>query len=131
METRLATKKKGAASTTSSKSVPSGYGPLSNGFLLGQGISGNPLIYSLTYKGKRLLWWAAPAAQIDDFVYTGDREDDIKECTRLHGCPGGYTWHHTGHPIDEQHGTMQLVPTDEHSKIPHWGGVAISLGKLS
>lgn len=123
-------KSRGAQGTTATLGVPSGYTRLSNAFLLSKGIEGNPEIYHTEYNGKKLLWWGNPSVQIDDFVYFGDRDADIRECTRLKGCPSGYTWHHTGCPAEEDHGTMQLVPTNEHSKIPHWGGVAISLGKL-
>jgi hypothetical protein len=86
-------------------------------------------IFVKIYRKHLFLWWAEPEYQIDDFVYLGDRDSDIKDCNQI--CEKkGYTWHHTGYPHSEQSGTMQLVPTDEHAAIKHWGGVSIAAGKL-
>lgn len=91
-------------------------------------------IYVMEFKGKILLWWKEPAMQIDDFVYTGDRQKDIDECNvalRKDGrnLDARHTWHHTGYPTEQTHGTMQLVPTEEHACLPHIGGMAISKGQ--
>lgn len=103
-----------------------------------KGLAGQPVdeeeIYVMEFKGKILLWWKDPAMQIDDFVYTGDRQKDIDECNialRKSGLnlDARYTWHHTGYPTLQTHGTMQLVPTEEHACLPHIGGVAISKGQ--
>jgi hypothetical protein len=92
---------------------------------------GNPGgIYAKLYKKKVFLWWQAPAAQVDDYVYFGNRDEDIKDLQANHQDLKGYTWHHTGYPHEESAGTMQLVPTDEHEALPHVGGVAISQGKI-
>jgi len=97
---------------------------------MGQGVDTDAKIYERQVtladgKSGRLLWWEYPLAQIDDFVYCGDRDEDIASCNHTRS-QSGYTWHHAGWPIDEQKGTMQLVPTDEHSNLGHVGGVVIS-----
>ena len=85
------------------------------------GLSGQAVeeseIYVKEYNGKIFLWWAKPLCQIDDFLYFGDRDEDIDECNKTM-MKSGYTWHHTGWPPDEQQGTMQLVPTGDHSVLP-------------
>lgn len=91
-------------------------------------------IWVMEYKGKILLWWEKPKLQIDDFVYTGSSKRDIDDCNAQMARQMGnldvrYTWHHTGYPPEETHGTMQLVPTDEHESLTHIGGAAISQGK--
>jgi len=101
------------------------------------GLVGQPVdeteIWVKEYKGKILLWWTKPKLQIDDFTYFGDGQQDIEACNaemaqHMRGISGSYTWHHTGYPIEESGGTMQLVPTNEHSSLPHIGGAAISKG---
>jgi hypothetical protein len=53
-------------------------------------------------------------------------------CRHAHDCKiqkdeGGYTWHHTGYPQDDEAaGYMQLVPKDEHAAISHYGGASIA-----
>lgn len=83
-------------------------------------------IYAKLIEGRVYLWWKNPNKVVDDFVYFGDRDTDISELNRKHGAIAGYTWHHTGHPLNESYGTMQLVPTDEHCNLPHVGGIFIS-----
>jgi hypothetical protein len=121
------------------KGVPDGYTRLDffnstvNKYGKFPGLSGRAVhekgIYVRVYKGKILLWWEKPACQIDDFVYYGDRQQDIDHCDTVM-MKGGYTWHHTGQPPEEASGTMQLVPTSEHSVLSHVGGVAISQGRI-
>ena len=132
-------RKKGGAATANPKGVPSDYTRLDffnstkNKYGKYSGLSGQAVdesgIYVKEYNGKILLWWASPACQIDDFVYYGDRQKDIDHCDTVMK-KHNHTWHHTGEPAEESYGTMQLVPTDEHSVIPHVGGAAISLGKI-
>jgi hypothetical protein len=104
-----------------------------------KGLSGRVVaedgIWVLEYKGKILLWWEKPAYQIDNFIYTGESKGDIDACyakighKKMEALGSKHTWHHTGYPAEESHGTMQLVPTDEHESLTHIGGAAISLGK--
>ncbi len=114
---------------------PQGFTLVGKYELMGQSVDTNAKIYQrqATLKnGKkgRLLWWEYPLHQIDDFVYTGDRDTDIRDCNAKMQATG-YTWHHAGWPIDEQQGTMQLVPTDEHAALGHIGGVLISKGEVA
>lgn len=122
--------------------IPSGYTRLDvfnstiNKYGKYSGLSGQPVdesgIWVKEFNGRILLWWATPTKQIDDFVYTGDSQMDIDACNAATGgIVAGYTWHHTGHPAEESYGTMQLVPTNEHDKLPHVGGSAISKGKYA
>jgi len=83
-------------------------------------------IYVKIYSGRVFLWWENPHRQIDDFVYTGDSAEDIKDCNAEAGSKSGYTWHHTGYPHEESSGTMQLVPTAEHGILPHTGGAYLA-----
>jgi len=87
-------------------------------------------IYVKAYDGtKVLLWWASPKAQIDNFTYQGSSKDDISLCSGTRGYPTGYTWHHTGYPANDMiSGTMQLVPTVEHSALKHIGGCFFAYG---
>ena len=129
----------GGGSTSNPKGVPSDYTRLdwfnstTNKYNKYSGLSGQAIdetgIYVKEYKGKILLWWADPACQIDGFAYYGDRQADIDHCDTVMR-KNGYTWHHTGEPPEESNGTMQLVPTAEHSVLPHVGGMAISEGRI-
>jgi hypothetical protein len=92
-------------------------------------------IWVKEHKGKILLWWEKPEHQFDNFFYSGKSQEDIDACyaklghQKMEALGSGYTWHHTGYPTEESYGTMQLVPTHEHSALTHIGGAAISQGK--
>jgi hypothetical protein len=132
MTTRSSTKAAAAPTGVVHSPPPPGFALVGKYVLMKQGVDKDAKIYQKTVtladgKSGTLLWWEYPLYQIDDFVYHGDRQTDINDCNRK--CEKeGYTWHHTGWPIDEQHGTMQLVPTDEHSVLGHVGGIVISKG---
>ena len=128
---------------TAKKGIPSGYVSLAQfnktvnvygkySGLKGTGVDENSIYVKLVnIKGKGLqpfLWWAKPAAQVDDFVYTGSPKEDIEDCEISHGSKSGYTWHHTGDTENATCGTMQLVPTDEHSRLSHYGGSYLAYG---
>jgi hypothetical protein len=77
-----------------------------------------------TPNGRTMLWWLSPLKQVDDFVYFGNREEDIADLNQYPGGEAGYTWHHTGYPLNNNAaGTMQLVPTKEHQRISHVGAL--------
>ncbi len=123
--------------TTQVKGVPEGYLNLNDfdkatsfRYALASRV-GNPTeIFAKLFNDKVFLWWSKPAKQVDEFVYFGDRADDIKHCNSTYGSKSDYTWHHTGYPQEESYGTMQLVPTEEHDALPHYGGVYISKGEF-
>jgi hypothetical protein len=83
-------------------------------------------IYVKVHLDRVFLWWAYPYKQIDNFIYTGKTAEDIKDCNSEKGWKSGYTWHHTGYPHSEVCGTMQLVPTSEHSALYHTGGAYLA-----
>lgn len=68
------------------------------------------------------LFWIAPLWTIRGFTYQGSRARDIAECKKTKD-EQGYTWHHVGdYNPSTNKGTMQLVPTVEHSAWGHYGG---------
>lgn len=92
---------------------------------------GNPTeIFAKLVNDKVFLWWSKPEMQVEEFIYFGNRDKDIEDCNSTYGSKSGYTWHHTGYPHEVEYGTMQLVPTDEHNALPHYGGVYISKGEF-
>lgn len=131
MKLRSAKRKDRSSSGSQRRDAPPGYSPISKSYkssLRGKvgGSTENEIYYKL-YKGKVLLWWVYPLEQIDDFVYFGDRQDDIDDCDS-HRRESGYIWHHTGYPHEEASGVMQLVPRTEHEALPHYGGIFLSKG---
>lgn len=60
---------------------------------------------------------------------TGNRAHDsalANEAAGLTSTPKGYTWHHHQDGV-----TMELVPRDLHTAVPHTGGAAVIRGKVS
>lgn len=98
-------------------------GLLANIFRGDNTLAGKVAVYR-TRSNRTMLWWVRPLRQVDNFVYTGDRQDDIDDLDATVGSRRGYTWHHTGYPLnDRSAGTMQLVPTEEHRAIAHVGAI--------
>src|SRR5262249_22407295 len=62
-----------------------------------------------------------------DIQYTGSRKADFAAANKAAGyttTPKGYTWHHVdNYNATTNTGTMQLVQTDAHQAISHYGGV--------
>jgi A nuclease of the HNH/ENDO VII superfamily with conserved WHH len=125
------------------KGVPSGYVTLAEfnkttnvygkySGLKGTGVDETGIYVKLAKipgKGPQpFLWWAKPAAQADNFVYLGSSKLDIEDCDANYGSKSGYTWHHTGDTESDTYGTMQLVPTVEHSRLTHYGGSYLAYG---
>ncbi len=135
-EKELGRRGKSKKAVSSGAGVPSGYQRLSdfnadtNKYGKFPGLKGRGVDESQIYvkvvplaSGKEVpfLWWANAMHTIKDFVYLESSAQDIKDCNTVKSAKG-YTWHHTGDSMDESYGTMQLVPTDEHSSLAHYGG---------